>query len=113
MNLLDYRMEQYEKRADAADARMARVEEKLTAIQVTLAGLATKDSIRNWGIAVIAIVVATGLAVGAMMLQAAGNQLSAFQAGLSAVQTAVSAAPSQSAHLPPAPSAAPASKPGG
>lgn len=108
--LLNYRMDQYEKHADAADARMARVEEKLTNIQLTLAGLATKDSIRNWGIAVIAIVLATGFAVGAIMLQSAGNQLSAFQAGLSAIQTAVSIAPSHPAI---APSPTVQSKPGG
>lgn len=87
MDIMSYRLDQFEKRADAADARMARVEDKLTIIQITLAGLATKDAIRNWGIAIIAIVIATGIGVGAVLLQSAGNQLSAFQAGLSAIQT--------------------------
>jgi hypothetical protein len=93
--LIAYRLDQFEKRADGADARMARVEEKLGAIQLTLAGVATKDNIRNWGLVVVATVVgtvvATALGVGAMVLQSTGNQLSAFQAGLSAIQTAVAA----------------------
>jgi len=38
------RLDQFEKRADAADARMARIEDKSTAIQ---AAIATKDNIRN------------------------------------------------------------------
>jgi hypothetical protein len=70
---------------------MGRVEDKLGAIQLTLAGMATKDSIRNWGLAVIAIVIATGVGMGAIMLQASGNQLSAFQPGLNSVQAVVSA----------------------
>jgi hypothetical protein len=89
--LTDYRLDQSEKRAEAADARMARIEAQLTQIQVSIAGLATKDSVRNWGMTVIAIVVATGLGVGAMMMQSLGAQISAFQAGLAAIQ-AVSAA---------------------
>lgn len=91
MDLVTYRLDQYEKRADSADARMGRVEDKLGAIQLTLAGMATKDSIRNWGLAVIAIVIATGVGMGAIMLQASGNQLSAFQPGLNSVQAVVSA----------------------
>jgi hypothetical protein len=92
MDLMAYRVDQIEKRAEAADARMARVEDKLTAIQVTLASLATKDSIRNWGLAVAAIVIASGIGVGAMLLQSSGNQLTAFQSGLSAVQAVTAAA---------------------
>ncbi len=38
------RQDKFEKRADAADARMARIEDKRTAIQ---AAIATKDNIRN------------------------------------------------------------------
>jgi len=60
---------------------MERIEDKLSAIQLTLAGMATEDSIRNWGLAVI--VIATGVGMSAMMLQVSGNQLSAFQSGLS------------------------------
>lgn len=99
MDVVRYRLDQFEKRADAADARMARVEEKLTAIQVALAGLATRDAIRNWGIAVIAIVLATGAGVATVLLQSSGNQLSAFQAGLSTIQAIVAA------HEAPAPAA--------
>jgi len=86
MDLVTYRLDQFEKRADAADARMARVEDKLTSIQVTLAGLATKEAIRNWGLALAAIVIATGVGVGAILLQSSGNQLAAFQSGLNAIQ---------------------------
>ena len=92
MDLTSYRMDQYEKRADAADAKMSRVEDKLTAIQLLLAGHATKDFIRNWNLAVIAIVLASIAGMGAIMLQSSGNQLSAFQAGLSSVQAIVAAA---------------------
>jgi hypothetical protein len=81
---------------------MARVEDKLTEIQVTLAGLATKDAVRNWGIALVAIVVATGIGVGAILLQSSGNQLSAFQSGLSAIQAVTAAAQVAPAHLDPA-----------
>jgi hypothetical protein len=91
MDLTTYRLDQAEKRAEAADVRMARVEDKLTEIQVTLAGLATKDSIRNWGFGLTAIILATGVGVGAMMLQSSNNELAAFQSGLGAIQ-AVSAA---------------------
>lgn len=91
MDLTTYRLDQAEKRAEAADGRMARIEDKLSAIQVTLAGLATKDAIRNWGVAVVAIVLATGIGVGAVLLQSSGNQLTAFQSGLSAIQAVVAA----------------------
>jgi hypothetical protein len=92
MDLVTYRLDQSEKRAEAADARMARVEDKLTTIQVTLASLATKDAVRNWGLAVVAIVLATGIGVGAVLLQSSGNQLAAFQAGLSSIQAITAAA---------------------
>jgi len=102
--LTDYRLDQADKRAEAADARMARIEQQLTQIQVTMAGLATRDGLRNWGMTVIAIVVATGIGASAMMMQAAGNQISAFQAGLAAIQTVVAA------HEIPPPPQAPANK---
>jgi hypothetical protein len=102
--LTDYRLDQSEKRAEAADARMARMEQQLTQIQISLAGLATKDGLRNWGMTVIAIVVATGIGVGALMMQAVGNQISAFQAGLAAIQTIVAA------HEIPTPPQAPTNK---
>ena len=102
MDLLTYRVGQFEKRAEVADARMERIEDKLNAIQATLAGLATKDSIRNWGLAIVAIVVTTGVSVSAIMLQASSNQLTAFQSGLSAVQAVVAAAQTSPASPPPA-----------
>jgi hypothetical protein len=107
MDLTTYRLDQFEKRADAADARMARVEDKLTTIQVTLAGLATKDAIRNWGLTVVAIVLATGIGLGAVLLQSSNNQLAAFQAGLSTIQ-AITAAAQAGQHDTSAPLSAPA-----
>jgi len=110
MDITQYRLDQFEKRADAADARMARIEETLTAIRSTMA---TKDNIRNLGLAVVIAVVATGLTVGAILLQSSSNQLSAFQAGLSAIQAvAAEQQLSQQQLSHPAPAPAPKSKPG-
>jgi len=96
--LMTYRLDQFEKRADAADARMVRVEEKLNGIQVTLASLATRDNIRNWGLVLVAVIIGTGasiiaavIGVGSLFVAASGNQLSAFQSGLSAVEAVVAA----------------------
>jgi hypothetical protein len=103
LGLLAYRMDQSEKRSDAVDARMVRIEDKLNAIQLALAGLATSDTVRNWTIALAAVVIATGLSVGAILLQSSGNQLSAFQAGLSAIQAVTAAtqiAPPQGSQAP-------------
>jgi len=133
MDMIPYRLEQVEKRYDAMDARMGRVEERLGEIQVTIAGLATKESVealkdslmrsmtelkdsvainmgankqdmaltkdsieksfeefknsvRNWGIGLAAIIITAILGVGALMTQASNNQLAAFEAGLSAIQ---------------------------
>lgn len=92
MDVTHYRLDQFEKRADAADARMARIEDKLTEIQVTLAKVATTDYVRNWGLVVVAAILATGLSVGGLFLQSSSNQLSAFQSGLSAIQAITAAA---------------------
>ena len=93
MDLINYRQDQFEKRCDAADARMARVEEKLTAIQVALADTATKDFVRRWGLTLIAVVLANSVGLAALLLQASNNQLAAFQAGLAALQTVAAAPP--------------------
>jgi len=87
MDITQYRMDQFEKRADVADARMARIEDKLTAMQVTLATVATKDNVRNWGLAVVIAILATTVCVGGFVVALSSNQRSAFQAGLSAIQT--------------------------
>jgi hypothetical protein len=92
MDLVNYRLEQSDRHAATTDARMERIEDKLNAIQLTLGGLATKDTVRGWGVAVVAIVIASAFSASAIMLQSTGNQLSAFQAGLSAVQAAGPAA---------------------
>jgi hypothetical protein len=111
-----YRLDQFEKRADAADARMVRVEEKLNAIQATLAGVSTRDNIRNWGLLLVAVIIGTGATMmavgvgeGSLLLQASANQLTAFQSGLSAVQAVVAA--NQPASSAPVPKAAPPQAP--
>ncbi len=91
LDVTAYRLDLADKRAEVADARMGRIEAQLTQIQITLAGLATKDSVRNAGIAAVSVIVAAIIGVGAMLLQSSSNQLAAFQSGLSAIQ-AVSAA---------------------
>lgn len=131
MDMIPYRLEQVEKRYDAMDARMGRVEERLGEIKVTIAGLATKESVealkdsltramteqreavalslaankdsieksfeefknsvRNWGIGLAAIIITAILGVGALMTQASNNQLAAFEAGLSAIQAVAAA----------------------
>ena len=113
MDLLNYRMGQYEKHADAADARMERIEGKLNDIQLMLTSVSTKDTVRNWGLGLVAIIFATAAAVAALMLQASGNQLSAFQAGLSTIQTVVAAAPMSAPHPAATPSNPAPAKPNG
>jgi len=99
MDITQYRLDQFEKRADAADARMARIEDKLTEMQVTMATLATKDNVRNWCLAVVIAILAIGVSVGGIVVASSSNQLSAFQASLSAIQTI--AAEQQLAHTAP------------
>jgi hypothetical protein len=118
MDVTEYRLDLYEKRADAVDARMARIEDKLEAMQVTLAGiqgtlgglatkeavagLATKDAMRNWGLTLLATMIGTSIAptlslvavmvsVGGLFTSSSANQLAAFQAGLSTIQAVVAA----------------------
>jgi hypothetical protein len=102
MDVTEYRLDLYEKRAEAADARMARIEDKLEAIQVTMAGLATKDAMRNWGLTLLATMIGTSIAatlslvavmvsVGGLFTSSAANQLAAFQAGLSTIQAVAAA----------------------
>jgi len=126
VEIIPYRLDQVDKRAEAADARMARIEDRLSEIQVSIAELkhsltlsiaatqssvsetaaatkqsvnasiaAMKDSVnqstRNWGIGIMAIVITAVLGVGALVFQSSNNQLTAFEAGLTAIQ-AVSAA---------------------
>jgi hypothetical protein len=83
MDVTRHRLDLHEKRAGAADARMARIDEEFSEI---LAKVATKDDVATWGVLSIAAVLITWLFVGAMFLQSSRNQLRAFQAGLSAMQ---------------------------
>jgi hypothetical protein len=57
-------------------------------------GIASKDTVRNWGLAIIASLI--GLA--ALMVSMQSNMLSSFQAGLSVVQAVVGAGNSGSAN---------------
>ncbi len=111
MDVTEYRLDLSEKRAEAADARMARIEDTLEAMRVTLAGLATKDAVaglatkqemRNWGLTLLATMIGTGIAatlsmvavmisVGGLFTSSSANQLAAFQAGLSTIQVVVAA----------------------
>jgi hypothetical protein len=108
MDATEYRLDLYEKRAEAADARMARIEDKLEAIQVTMAGLATKDAMRNWGLTLLATMIGTGIAatlslvavmisVGGLFTSSSANQLAAFQAGLSTIEAVAAARDARSA----------------
>ena len=47
---------------------MARIEDKLTAMQVTLATVATKHNVRNWGLAVVIAILATTVCVGGIVV---------------------------------------------
>jgi hypothetical protein len=111
MDVSEDRLDFCEKRADAADARMAQIADKLEAMKVTLAGLATKDDVAglltkdaldDWGLTLLATMIGIGVAatvsLAAVMISAAGqftsssaNQLAAFQAGLITIQAVVAA----------------------
>ena len=58
-DITSYRLDQYEKRADAADARMARVEALLTDIRVDLAKKPTVAGL--WGMVAATLGVATAM----------------------------------------------------
>jgi hypothetical protein len=59
MTLTTYRLDQFEKRADAADARMARIETRLTDIRVDLARKPTVAGL--WGMVAMTIGVAIAM----------------------------------------------------
>lgn len=87
MDLLLYRLEQGEKRTEALASYMERIEQSLADIKLSLATAPTRYTIAGWAIAIVVAVVA----VGGLLLQSSSNQLAAFQAGLSAVQTVIAA----------------------
>jgi hypothetical protein len=83
-----------EKRFDRIENRFDRLEGKLdltlsalSDVRVPLAGVSTKESERNWSIGIVIAIIAAALAMGGVLLQSSSYQLSAFQAGLSAVQS--------------------------
>lgn len=77
-----------EGRSQVIEATVNRIEAKLDglATRTEIAALPTKDSFRNWNLAVIAAVVATFLSMAGLFLASAANQLSAFSTVLSALQ---------------------------
>lgn len=81
MCLTIYLLDHFEKRDDAADARMGRIEDKLTDIQVTLASLATKNNVRDTGLTITAVVLASVSGVGGLLFAASRNQIASFQTG--------------------------------
>jgi hypothetical protein len=89
IDLTTYRLDQHEKRMDAQDVKLDAIQTTLNRIEVNIAGLSTKDTVRNWGFGIVVAVITSVVAVGGLLFAASGNQLSAFQAGLSAVQTGV------------------------
>ena len=97
MDLVAYRLGQFEKHAESADTRLTGIECVLNEVKLLLAGLPTQDPMRGWGLSLLAAIVGSVIALGALMLRASNNRLAAVQSGLSAVQTVAAANP------PPAP----------
>jgi hypothetical protein len=106
MELLQYKVDQAEKRADALERRLTGIESSLSEIKTMLSAVASKHTIGGWGLGLLAAIIGTGITAGTILLQATGNQLAAFQAGLAPVQSVVAANP------PVSPSAQPMLKPG-
>ncbi len=77
------------------EATVNRIEAKLEtlATRADISALPTKDSFRNWNLTMIAAIATTFPAMIGLFLPSAGNQLSAFSAGLSALQTTNSGTP--------------------
>lgn len=101
-DLVNYRLDQNDKaltslesRAQSIEAIVNRIDAKLDglATKAEIANLPTKDSFRNWNLAVIVAIVATLLSMTGLFLGSAANQLSAFSAVLSAVQAVVAVKP--------------------
>ena len=101
-DLVSYRLDQNDKALTALETRTQSIEAIVNRIEAKLDGLATKaevaalptrDSLRNWNLGLIVAVVATLLSMTGLFLASAGNQLSAFSAALSAMQTAVAFKP--------------------
>lgn len=101
-DLVNYRLDQNDKaltalegRAQSIEATVNRIESKLDSLatKAEVAALPTKDSFRNWNLALIVAVIATLLSMTGLFLASAANQLSAFSAVLSAVQAAIAFKP--------------------
>jgi hypothetical protein len=89
MDLINYRLDQHDKQLEAVGTQLTAIQGTLVQLQIGIAALPTKENVRNWGIGMIVAIVASFLSVGALFLTASSNQLSAFQAGLSTIQTAI------------------------
>lgn len=84
-----------ERRSQTIEAVVTRIEAKLELLttRAEVAALPTRESLRNWNLGLIAALVATFLAMTSLFIASAANQLSAFSAGLTAVQTTIAAKP--------------------
>jgi hypothetical protein len=75
-----------------ADVKAIRIKIENLPTRTEMAALPTRNDLRTWSLAVIAItvasVIAVGFGVGSLVQAGMANQLSAFQAGLSAIQAA-------------------------
>ena len=87
-------MDIYGWRLDQHDKQIEGIGRELSDIKVLIAGLPTRSDLRNTTLAIVVAVVTTLAAVAGLFLAASSNQLSAFQAGLSAIQTHVAVTPS-------------------
>jgi hypothetical protein len=82
-----------EKRLEEREAHLDRIEDSMLRIENSIAAVASRDTLQNWGLAIIAALLVAGFGVGEVMLQTSGNQLIAFRAGPSTIQAAVAASP--------------------
>lgn len=107
MDLTEYRLDQNEKQIEAVSTHLSAITAAIGQVQASIATLngrldtgigtltarleamPTRESNRNATIALGAVVIASALAVGALLFAASSNQLSAFQAGISMVQTGI------------------------
>jgi hypothetical protein len=92
MELITYRLAQHDKQLEAVGTQLTAIQGALTQLQLGIAALPTKENVRNWGMGLIVAILASFLSVGGLVLAASSNQLSAFQAGLSVIQTAIAVA---------------------
>lgn len=98
MEVMDYRMDQVEKRMDRLDGRLDHMDGTLTEIKILIANIPSTGKMQG-------IVWSAAGTLAALILALIAVQHSAFQTGLSAVQTVVganqSASPAPQIHIVP------------